>query len=159
MDGLVEWPLPATSRVTCSTAGRIGAPRCTVGVVTRVLIVFGAGGAGCTVRYLVSTWAGERFGSAFPYGTLIVNLVGAFLMTFVMELSLRLVSFPEELRLALTTGFLGGLTTYSAFNYESSALALEGQASRSLLNVGVTLIGCALAGLLGLGVARLLARG
>jgi CrcB protein len=126
--------------------------------VTRVLIVFGAGGAGCTVRYLISMWAGERFGTAFPYGTLIVNVVGAFLMTFFMELSLRLVAFPEELRLALTTGFLGGLTTYSAFNYESSTLALQGQPSRSLINVGVTLVGCAIAGLLGLGLARLLTR-
>ncbi len=127
--------------------------------MTRVLIVFGAGGAGCTLRYLISTWSVERFGSAFPYGTLIVNVVGAFLMTLVMELSLGIASFPEDLRLALTTGFLGGLTTYSAFNHESSTLALDGQPSRSLLNVGVTLIGCAIAGLLGLGLARLLHRG
>ncbi len=126
--------------------------------MTRVLIVFGAGGAGCTVRYLVSLWAGDWFGTAFPYGTLIVNLVGAFLMTFVMELSLRIASFPDDLRLALTTGFLGGLTTYSSFNYESSALALGDAPSRSLVNVGVTLVGCAVAGLLGLGLARLLVR-
>ncbi len=126
--------------------------------MTRVLIVFGAGGAGCTIRYLISTWALGRFGNAFPYGTLIVNLVGAFLMTLVMELSLGIASFPEDLRLALTTGFLGGLTTYSAFNYESSTLALEGQPSRSLINVGVTLVGCAIAGLVGLALARLLTR-
>lgn len=126
--------------------------------MTRVLIVFGAGGLGCTLRYLISLWAGERFGSAFPYGTLIVNVVGAFLMTFFMELSLRIADFPDDLRLALTTGLLGGLTTYSAFNYESSTLALGGETTRSLVNVGVTLVGCTVAGLLGLGLARLLTR-
>lgn len=127
--------------------------------MTRVLIVFGAGGAGCAVRYVISMWAGERFGTAFPYGTLIVNLLGAFLMTLLMEISLRVTAFPDELRLALTTGFMGGLTTYSAFNFESSTLALTGHPERSLINVGITLIGCAIAGLLGLGLARLLVRG
>lgn len=120
--------------------------------------MFGAGGAGCATRYLISQWAGERWGTAFPYGTLIVNLVGSFLMTLLLEVSLRLTSFPDELRLALTTGFLGGLTTYSSFNYESSALALGGDTGRSLINVGITLVGCVLAGLLGLALARLLTR-
>ncbi len=126
--------------------------------MTRVLIVFGAGGTGCAVRYLISTWAGDRLGTAFPYGTLIVNLIGSFLMGLVMELSLRVADFPDDLRLALTTGFLGGLTTYSAFNHETSTLALDGSTTRSLTNVGVTLIGCAIAGLLGIGLARLLTR-
>jgi fluoride exporter len=125
--------------------------------VTRVLIVFGAGGAGCVARYLIGSWSLERFGAAFPYGTLLVNLIGSFLMGLVMELSLRMTAFPEDLRLALTTGFLGGLTTYSAFNLESTALAMEAPA-RSLANVGVTLVGCLVAGLLGMGLARLLVR-
>ncbi|MBA2541902.1 MAG: CrcB family protein [Deltaproteobacteria bacterium] len=126
--------------------------------MTRVVIVFGAGGAGCAVRYLISLWAGERFGTAFPYGTLIVNVVGSFLMALIMELSLRLTAFPDDLKLALTTGFLGGLTTYSAFNYESSALALDGETGRSLANIGITLVGGVAAGLLGLGIARALLR-
>jgi CrcB protein len=126
--------------------------------VTRVLIVFGAGGAGCATRYLISQWADHRWGTAFPYGTLIVNLIGSFLMTLIMELALRLTTFPDDLRLALTTGFLGGLTTYSSFNHESSALALDGDAPRSLANVGFTLVGCVAAGLLGLALARALTR-
>lgn len=116
----------------------------------RILIVFLAGGAGCVVRYLVAELIGPR---AFPYATLVVNLVGSFLIALVLETSLRVATFPPNLRLALTTGFMGGLTTYSSFNYETTALPT----TRALINVGATLIGCLLAGLLGLWVARRLA--
>lgn len=125
--------------------------------MTRFLIVCGAGGLGCGVRYLISMWAGGRIGTAFPYGTLIVNVLGSFLMALLLELSLRIVDFPPNLRLALTTGFLGGMTTYSSFNYETTTLVLEGQAVRGLANIAITLIGCVGAGLLGLLVARKLA--
>ncbi len=96
----------------------------------------------------------ERFGERFPYGTLIVNLFGSFLIALVLELSIRFASFPPNLRLALTTGFMGGLTTYSAFNYESTAMLSDGQVARGLLNIGFTLIGCLVAGGLGIVVAR-----
>jgi fluoride exporter len=122
--------------------------------VTRFLIVCAAGGAGCGVRYLVALWAGKHLGTAFPYGTLIVNVVGSFLMTLILELSLQQTSMPPNLRLALTTGFLGGLTTYSSFNYESTALVLGDQLVRGLANVLVTVVLCFGAGLLGLVVAR-----
>jgi len=120
----------------------------------RFLIVCGGGAAGCGSRYLISLWAGARFGTAFPYGTLIVNLLGSFLITFVMELSLRVASFPPNLRLALTTGFMGGLTTYSSFNYETTTLAVNGSSGRAALNMGLTLVGCVLTGLAGLYLAR-----
>jgi CrcB protein len=123
----------------------------------RFLVVCGAGAVGCGVRYVVSLWAGERFGTAFPYGTLIVNVVGSLLIAFVLELSLRVANFPPNLRLALTTGFMGGLTTYSSFNYETTALADNGAWGRAALNVGVTVFGCLLAGLAGLWLARRIA--
>ncbi len=117
----------------------------------RFLIVCGAGALGSGTRYLVGLWVGSR---SFPYATLLVNLVGSFLIALVFELSLRIASFPPNLRLALTTGFMGGLTTYSAFNYETTKLATGGESSRALFYVGVTLIGCLLAGLLGMWIAR-----
>jgi CrcB protein len=117
----------------------------------RFLLVCGAGGLGCGVRYLIAVWLGAR---PFPYATLIVNVVGSFLIALVIETSLRVASFPPNLRLALTTGFLGGMTTYSSFNYETTALAAQGMSGRAILNVGATLIGCIVAGLLGLWLAR-----
>jgi CrcB protein len=119
-------------------------------VPLRVLIVFLAGGTGSVARYLVALAIGPR---AFPYATLVVNVVGSFLIALILETSLRVASFPPNLRLALTTGFMGGLTTYSSFNYETTTLS----PSRAVINVGVTLIGCLLAGFLGLWLARRLA--
>lgn len=117
----------------------------------RFLIVCGAGALGSGARYLVALWIGSR---AFPYATLAVNLVGSFAIALVLELSIRIAGFPPNLRLALTTGFLGGLTTYSSFNYESTALLESGQALRSLVYIGVTVLGCLATGALGLLLAR-----
>lgn len=122
----------------------------------RFLVVCGAGAIGCGLRYLVGLGA-ARIPQSFPYGTLIVNLVGSFLIALVMEIAIRNVDFSPTLRLALTTGFLGGLTTYSAFNYESSQMILNGQVARGVANVVITLVGCFLLGLLGLALARRIA--
>jgi fluoride exporter len=113
-----------------------------------------AGALGTGTRYLVSLWAGQRFGSALPYGTLIVNVAGCFLIALVMRASLNAATFSPNLRFALTTGFLGGLTTYSSFNYETTLLLQEGTPTLALLNFGVTAVGCFVAGLLGLALGQ-----
>jgi CrcB protein len=122
--------------------------------VQRFLIVCGAGALGCGTRYLVSLWIGSR---SFPYATLTVNLAGSFAIALVLELSIRMAGFPPNLRLALATGFLGGLTTYSSFNYESTALLQSGQFLRGAVYPALTLLGCFGAGQLGLALARRLA--
>jgi CrcB protein len=119
--------------------------------VQRLLIIFGSGGAGCVARYLVAIAVGRR---SFPFATLIVNIVGSFLIAFVVELAVARKDLPVNLQLALTTGFLGGFTTYSSFNLETTRLALDGHAARGLVNVGATLTGGIAAGLLGLWAAR-----
>ena len=113
-----------------------------------------AGAAGTGTRYLVGLWAGERLGTAFPYGTLIVNVVGCFLIALVMHLALNVASFSPNLRFALTTGFMGGLTTYSSFNYETMRLARDGDMGAAALNFGVTTVACLVAGFLGLVLAQ-----
>lgn len=121
----------------------------------RLLWICLAGALGCGARYLIGLWAAERFGAGFPVGTLIVNLVGCFLIAFITTLALGIASFPPNLRLALTTGFLGGLTTYSSFNYETTRLFQDGALTNALINIGVTTIGGLLAGLGGLLLGRL----
>jgi len=112
-----------------------------------------AGAAGTGVRYLVAVWAAQRLGSAFPYGTLIVNLVGCFLIAAVVHAGLVL-SWPPTMRSAITIGFIGGLTTYSSFNYETTRLLEEGAFAAAAVNAATTIGGAFLAGLLGLICAK-----
>ena len=112
-----------------------------------------AGAVGTGTRYLVAVWAGRRLGSAFPYGTLIVNLAGCFVVAWLMHAALAL-GWSANLRAALTIGFVGGLTTYSSFNYETMRLFEEGAPATAIVNVGLTLIGGLTAGWLGLVTAR-----
>lgn len=121
----------------------------------RFLWICFAGAAGTGARYLIALWAAQRLGSAFPYGTLIVNLAGCFVLAAVMHAALTL-SWPATVRSAITIGFLGGFTTYSSFNYETTRLLEEGSTAEAMLNASATILGAFVAGWLGLLSARLL---
>jgi len=112
-----------------------------------------AGALGTAARYLIGLWTLRRFGHALPYGTLIVNLAGCFLIAFVMEAAATR-SWPETTRLAITVGFLGGFTTYSSFNFETTRLAQAGVLGAASIYVLVTLAGGLATGLLGILAAR-----
>jgi CrcB protein len=118
-----------------------------------LLWVIVAGGAGSGARYLISLWAAERLGAAFPYGTLIVNLSGCFALGVVAHLASAM-PWDPELRAPIAAGFLGGFTTYSSFNHETLALFGSGATGAAVLNVAITLGGGLLAGWLGLVAAR-----
>jgi CrcB protein len=118
-----------------------------------------AGALGTGTRYLIGLYANERFSHAFPWGTLIVNLAGCFLIGLVMQLAINLPSFPADLRFALTTGFLGGLTTYSSFSWETTRLFQDGFRGAAALNFTVTTLGGFGAAVLGLSLAKLLVKG
>jgi fluoride exporter len=122
----------------------------------RLLWICLAGALGTGTRYLVSLWAAERFGTLFPYGTLLVNLAGCFVMGFVVHLALGVASLSPTVRLALTTGFLGGLTTYSSFNFETTKLAADGALGLAAVYLCVTLLGCFAAGFAGIALGRAL---
>ena len=121
----------------------------------RLLWICLAGAAGTAARYLVALWSVKRFGPGFPYGTLIVNLTGCFLIAFVMETAAAR-SWPETTRLAMTVGFIGGFTTYSSFNVETTRLAQAGVLNAAVLYVLATLVGGLAAGILGMLAARIL---
>ena len=112
-----------------------------------------AGAAGTGTRYLIALWAAQRFGSSFPYGTLIVNVTGCFLIAVIMQVAIA-TSWSPTLRSALTIGYIGGLTTYSSFNYETTRLLQDGAPDVAALNAIVTLFGCVAAGWLGLIASR-----
>jgi CrcB protein len=115
------------------------------------ICVAGAAGTGC--RYLIALWAAQRFGSAFPYGTLIVNLAGCFAIAAVMQAAMVL-SWTPAVRSAISIGFIGGLTTYSSFNYETTHLMEEGAPAAAALNAASTILGAFAAGWLGMICAR-----
>lgn len=109
---------------------------------------------GANARYWLSGWAAEKFGAAFPYGTLVVNLTGCFaLAVFVTLITDRFLVDPN-LRLLVTIGFFGSYTTFSTYTYESVNLILNGQPWLGLLNMfGSSILG-ALAAVAGILLAR-----
>ena len=124
------------------------------GGMVQFLLVCVGGAVGTGARYLLSGWSHRAFGSVFPWGTLAVNLIGSFLVMIVMHLSVHKGFISPTLWVVLSTGVLGGFTTYSAFNLQSLQLFQNGSMLLGLINVGATVIGCLLAGAAGLLVAR-----
>jgi fluoride exporter len=90
------------------------------------LVVFLGGGIGAALRHGVNRAAFGYLGPAFPYGTLFVNVVGSLLMGLLSELFLTRAGVSQEFRLFLTTGLLGGFTTFSAFSLEAGLMWQRG---------------------------------
>ena len=120
----------------------------------RVAVVALGGALGSVARYGVGALAAHLFGAAFPWGTLTVNLTGSFLIALVMHVALTGTAISLEMRIFLTTGILGGFTTYSSFNYETLALLNTRAYWLAGLNLGATVLGCLIAGVLGLAAGR-----
>lgn len=99
-----------------------------------------AGGAiGSVLRYLIAV-AAAPISSRFPCGTLIANAAGCLCAGVMLHLVLNRPGFPPSLRLLITTGFLGGLTTFSSFSAETLHLFERGQMGAAALNVGLNLL-------------------
>ena len=122
----------------------------------RLLLVAAGGAVGSALRYVVAIAAVAWLGPTFPWGTLAVNLVGSFLIGLIQQLAIEALVLSEETRLFLTTGVMGGLTTYSAFSYETVRLFETGAVWQGWLNVVVTTAACVALCFLGLSTGRLL---
>jgi CrcB protein len=123
----------------------------------RFLLVCLAGGAGTGARYLLGGFIQRTMGASFPYGTITINASGSFLISILMYLGLDKQAIGPDLRVVLTTGVMGGFTTYSTFNYETLRLAQNGAWALAALNIAVTVVVCLVTGGLGLLLARAIA--
>jgi CrcB protein len=120
--------------------------------VSQLALVCVGGAVGTGVRYLTSLLALHWLGAAFPYGTLAVNLAGAFLVGLVQQLAAGLI--PEPARLFLVVGVMGGMTTYSAFAYETVRLMTLAEWGKAWANLAVTTILCLALCWLGIAAGR-----
>jgi CrcB protein len=119
-----------------------------------VLLIALFGAVGCVTRYLMSGWVYGIFGRGFPYGTFAVNILGAFIIGLIMEMGMRSTIIPANLRTGITVGFLGGLTTFSTFSYETFRLLEEGEILIASMNVLASVLICLIFTWLGITAAR-----
>ncbi len=104
------------------------------------VIYVGIGGfIGAAMRYLVSIYSAKLLGNQFPYGTLAVNVVGGILIGLILEICAGTNYISPNLRLFLTTGILGGLTTFSTFSYETIQFFTAGSYGMGLANTALNL--------------------
>jgi len=114
---------------------------------------------GTGARYLLGGLVARWLGPDFPYGTLIINVLGSFSLGLIQQVGLSTLTMPETVRLALAIGVMGGFTTYSSFSYETVRLAEGGSWAAAgtyiALTTGLCLAGCAA----GVSLARVLVEG
>ena len=100
------------------------------------IIIVGFGGfVGASFRYIFSGLFVKYVSQTYPYGTLFVNILGALLIGFIMEISIDFNYITPTMRLLLTTGMLGGLTTFSTFSYETISMMTKGSYFMGTVNV------------------------
>ena len=100
-----------------------------------------AGGiAGTVSRYLLAGWVYQVFGTSFPYGTLIVNLIGCFIIGFLASLSEEKFLLSPNARLLLMVGFCGAFTTFSTFMLETAHLMKDGENLKAFMNVAASVV-------------------
>ena len=104
-------------------------------LVKQLFLVAMGGALGASSRYLVTLASARWIGTAFPWGTLMVNLIGCFLYGLIFALLAKEWAWSLEARLFLLTGFLGGLTTFSSFGAETVLLGADGSGMAAMLNV------------------------
>ncbi len=122
---------------------------------TAVTIALFCAGGGLT-RFYLSGWVYSLLGRAFPYGTFVVNIIGAYLIGLIMEIGMRSTLISDTVRLGLTIGFLGGLTTFSTFSYETFLLLEDGRFLVAFANILASVAVCLLFTWLGIITIRTL---
>jgi crcB protein len=122
--------------------------------MTNLLLVAFGGAIGASARHLVNMASMRLAGPTFPWGTLVVNLVGCLAMGILVEVIARRLEASGALRLFLATGVLGGFTTFSAFSLDFALLWERGAAGHALAYALASVLGSLAAVFLGLWLAR-----
>lgn len=104
-----------------------------------LLIVFGS--LGTLARYGLQGLVQERTGSTFPSGTLVVNLLGCFLLGGIAEYALTHLTIPPEWRIGITVGFFGAFTTFSTFSFETTRMLQDSEWRRATVYVLASVVG------------------
>ena len=115
-----------------------------------------AGFFGALSRYYLSGWVYTQLGARFPYGTLAVNVTGSLILGFIYTLSMDRAIFSPEIKMAITIGFLGSLTTFSTFSLETVNLISEGSFLLSFINIATNVIFSLIAVMAGITLAKLI---
>ena len=105
---------------------------------------------GANLRYLLSRIAARQFGSVFPYGTLLINVVGSFIVGFFIIWTTERVLIDPRWRLLVVIGFCGSFTTFSSYAFETMAYFEQGQWGLMAVNIlsnNLLCLGAALAGM------------
>jgi fluoride exporter len=110
------------------------------------LIVFLGGGVGAALRHGINLASARALGTAFPYGTLMINITGSFVMGLVAAYFAFKGDASQQWRLFLTTGILGGYTTFSAFSLDAALLYERGEAGMAAVYV-IASVAISIAGL------------
>ena len=126
--------------------------------MSRFLLICLGSAAGGGLRYLTSMWVQNLSATTLPVGTFAVNFLGSFILAFLVVLGTETTAMSPTVRLALTTGLMGGFTTYSTFSYETLKYMQAGAWEVALGNILVTVTGCLAACWLGWIAARWLVR-
>lgn len=107
-----------------------------------LLFVALGGAVGAMLRYGISSGIYAWFGRSFPYGTLVVNVMGSFAIGLLSILLVEKLDVPHEIRLALVVGVLGALTTFSTFSWDTLELLEQGLVQKALWNVLLNVVVC-----------------
>jgi len=121
------------------------------------LLLIGAGGfLGAISRYLVDGWVSELSRGSFPWGTLVVNLTGSFVLGILFALSMERAVLPADIRPPVLIGFIGAYTTFSTLTLETWRLVMDGSYALAAGNIAASLVLGLVAVAAGLTVGRAL---
>jgi CrcB protein len=111
---------------------------------------------GAWARYVMGLWSVGKWGTAFAIGTLLINLIGSFVMAWVLTMNIERGLFTPNLRLFLTVGFCASFTTFSTFSWDTFRYLSEGNYKYALLNIVLNVGGCLAGTWSGIVLARVL---